>query len=145
MFQWWHFLMRCLHSLVQMKGTPIFAVLDVFVPPYSGKWRHCCHWWGRQIRTYRKGCQRNFFLVVFFYSLSGLDYSLTFTGYPLVLVSIHKRLTGNYLQMPALPALQKSIATPRNSGRFETGCASNNPSRSLNPEIHTVFISRLYY
>lgn len=30
MLQWCRFLTRCLHSLVQIKGTPIFAVLNLF-------------------------------------------------------------------------------------------------------------------
>lgn len=35
MLQWWHFLMCCLYSVVQMKGTHVFAVLNVYAsfPP----------------------------------------------------------------------------------------------------------------
>lgn len=112
------------------------------MPPSNDEWRHCCHQWDGQIMTYREVCQRKF--TCFFCSLSVLDYSLTFIGFPLVSGSIHNHLPGNYLQMPVFPALQKSIATRRTSGRFENGCASNNLGRPLNPEIYTAFISRLY-
>lgn len=95
--------------------------------------------------TYREDCQRIFFfLTVFSTVLSSLDYSLTFMGFPLVSGAIHNCLPGNYLQMSVLSALQKGIATPKNSERFEIGCARSDLGRSLNTGIHTAFISRLY-
>lgn len=90
--------------------------------------------------TYRKGCQKIYLLTVFFHSQSGLDYSLTFIGFPLVLESLCLQMICKCQRSQHC----SSVATPKNSERFEISCPRSKLSKYLNTGIPSAFISPFY-